>query len=79
MLDNAIAEFIAQNKDLNYHPDAFRAACEATNQGTETEYWSRELTDASTMEQMIEAVPEGIQMDFLKAYADFFRNKLLTI
>jgi hypothetical protein len=75
---NHIKDLLEQNPELYYREGAFREACHDMGQKTEVEFWSKNLTPVSSVEDMLNAVPDDLRPHFLTLYIHHFARELVV-
>jgi hypothetical protein len=75
---NHINDWLKQHPELYYREGVFREACRDMGQVTEAEFWSKDLTPVSPIEDMLNTIPDDLKLHFLKLYIAHFTRELVV-
>jgi hypothetical protein len=75
---NQLQDLLNNNPNLFFNERLFEVACKDLGQLSEAESWSRDLSPFSAVEDMINAIPEEMRVQFIKLYIYHF-NRHLTV
>jgi len=71
-----LQDLIDLNQDLYYEEEVFTKSCQDIGQGSESDFWAKNLGSISGPADIANAVPEDLREHFFKLYIARFRRGL---